>query len=159
MKVYYDQDASFDSLSDKKIAVLGFGSQGHAHSLNLKESGLNVCVGLRKGSDRWEKAAAQGLEVKEIDEAAEWADVVMVLLPDQHQKAVYEKSIAPHLKEGDTLVFAHGFNIHYKWINPPKNINVMILILRFHLSVQNCPEHTPEPCSFLITKFTNLQII
>ena len=148
MKVYYDQDASFDSLSDKKIAVLGFGSQGHAHSLNLKESGLNVCVGLRKGSDRWEKAAAQGLEVKEIDEAAEWADVVMVLLPDQHQKAVYEKSIAPHLKEGDTLVFAHGFNIHYKWINPPKNINVMMIAPKSpgHLVRRTYLEGNGVPC-------------
>lgn len=152
MKVYYDQDASLDSLSDKKIAVLGFGSQGHAHSLNLKESGLNVCVGLRKGSARWEKAEAAGLTVKEIDEASEWADVVMVLLPDQYQKAVYEKSIAPHLKEGDTLVFAHGFNIHFKWIVAPENVNVMMIAPKSpgHLVRRTYLEGNGVPCLIAI---------
>lgn len=152
MKVYYDQDASLDSLSDKKIAVLGFGSQGHAHSLNLKESGLNVCVGLRKGSARWEKAEAAGLTVKEIDEASEWADVVMVLLPDQYQKAVYEKSIAPHLKEGDTLVFAHGINIHFKWIVAPENVNVMMIAPKSpgHLVRRTYLEGNGVPCLIAI---------
>ena len=152
MKVYYDQDSSFNSLSDKKIAVLGFGSQGHAHSLNLKESGLNVCVGLRKGSARWEKASAAGLEVKEVAEAAEWADVVMVLLPDQHQKAVYEESIAPHLKEGDTLVFAHGFNIHFNWIVPPANVNVMMIAPKSpgHLVRRTYLEGNGVPCLIAI---------
>ena len=152
MKVYYDQDASFDSLQDKKIAVLGFGSQGHAHSLNLKENGLNVCVGLRSTSSSWQKAEAAGLEVKEVDEAAEWADVVMVLLPDQNQKEVYEKSIAPYLKDGDTLVFAHGFNIHYKWIIPPKNINVMMIAPKSpgHLVRRTFLEGTGVPCLIAI---------
>ncbi len=127
MKVYYDKDASLEHLQGKKIAVLGFGSQGHAHSLNLKDSGLNVCVGLRSGSARWEKAEAAGLPVKTVPEAVEWADVIMVLLPDQNQKAVYDKDIAPHLKAGNTLAFAHGFNIHYKQIVPPADVNVMMI--------------------------------
>jgi ketol-acid reductoisomerase len=148
MKVYYDDDASLDSLLNKNIAVLGFGSQGHAHSLNLKESGLNVCVGLRKGSSRWEKAEAAGLTVKTIPEAAAWADVVMVLLPDQNQKEVYEKDIAPNLKPGDTLVFAHGFNIHYKQIVPPADINVMMIAPKSpgHLVRRTFLEGSGTPC-------------
>ncbi len=127
MKVYYDDDASLEHLKDKKIAVLGFGSQGHAHSLNLQESGCNVCVGLRPESDKWKKAEAAGMKVKTIPEASEWADIIMVLLPDQNQKAVYDKDIAPHLKPGNTLAFAHGFNIHFKQIVPPADINVMMI--------------------------------
>ena len=119
MKVYYDDDASLSFLEDKKIAVLGFGSQGHAHSLNLKDSGLNVCVGLRKNSARWNKAVESGLEVKAVSEAVQWGDVVMVLLPDQVQKEVYDKEIGPYLKAESTLAFGHGFNIHYKQIVPP----------------------------------------
>ena len=127
MKVYYDDDASLENLKDKKIAVLGFGSQGHAHALNLQESGCNVCVGLRPESEKWKKAEAAGMKVKSIPEASEWADVIMVLLPDQNQKAVYDKDIAPHLKPGNTLAFAHGFNIHFKQIVPPADINVMMI--------------------------------
>jgi ketol-acid reductoisomerase len=127
MKVYYDNDASFDVLKDKKIAVLGFGSQGHAHSLNLKESGMNVCVGLRSTSSSVEKAKAAGLEVKEVNEACAWADVIMVLLPDQTQKKVYDEEIGPNLNEGNTLAFAHGFNIHYKQIVPPENVDVIMI--------------------------------
>jgi ketol-acid reductoisomerase len=127
MKVYYDDDASLEHLKDKKIAVLGFGSQGHAHALNLQESGCNVCVGLRPESDKWKKAEAAGMKVKTIPEASEWADVIMVLLPDQNQKAVYDKDIAPHLKPGNTLAFAHGFNIHFKQIVPSADINVMMI--------------------------------
>ncbi len=127
MKVYYDSDASMEYLQGKKIAVLGFGSQGHAHALNLKESGCNVCVGLRKDSKRWAMAEAAGLPVKTVPEASEWADVIMILLPDQNQKAVYDADIAPHLKSGDTIAFGHGFNIHYKQIVPPADINVMMI--------------------------------
>ncbi len=127
MKVYHDQDASLDVLKDKHLAVLGFGSQGHAHALNLKDSGMNVCVGLRKDSKSWSKAEAAGLAVKETAEAAQWADVIMVLLPDQTQKKVYEQDIAPNLKEGDTLAFAHGFNIHYQQIVPPQNVDVIMI--------------------------------
>ncbi len=148
MKVYYDQDASFDYLINKKIAVLGFGSQGHAHSLNLHESGFNVCVGLRKESTSWPKAENAGLEVKEISEACEWADVIMVLLPDQNQKKVYEESIQQHLTEGKTLAFGHGFNIHYKWIEPPKNVNVMMIAPKSpgHLVRRTFLEGKGVPC-------------
>ncbi len=122
MKVYYDQDASFDYLSNKKIAVLGFGSQGHAHSLNLNESGFNVCVGLRKESASWPKAENAGLEVNEISEACKWADVIMVLLPDQNQKESLRGIYSTAFNfNGKTLAFGHGFNIHYKWIVPPKD--------------------------------------
>jgi len=152
MKIYYDADASLDSLKDKKIAVLGFGSQGHAHALNLKESGLNVCVGLRKSSATWAKAEATGLPVKEVDEASKWADVIMILLPDQHQKKVYEESIAPYLTEGKTLVFAHGFNIHYKWIVPPTNVNVMMIAPKSpgHLVRRTYLESNGVPCLIAI---------
>ncbi|MCH7521396.1 MAG: ketol-acid reductoisomerase [Candidatus Marinimicrobia bacterium] len=127
MNVYYEADADLAVLRNKPLAVLGYGSQGHAHALNLKDSGMNVCVGLRSGSPSWTKAESEGLAVKTVAEAAEWADVIMVLLPDQHQKKVYEQDIAPHLKPGDTLAFAHGFNIHYDQIAPPKDVNVMMI--------------------------------
>ncbi len=148
MKVYYDNDASLDFLKDKKIAVLGFGSQGHAHALNLKDSGMNVCVGLRSDSARWSKAQAVGLEVKTVPEASKWANVIMVLIPDQHQKSVYDKEIGQYLKEGDTLAFAHGFNIHYKQINPPSNVNVMMIAPKSpgHLVRRTFQEGNGVPC-------------
>jgi ketol-acid reductoisomerase len=148
MKVYYDNDSSLEYLQNKKIAVLGFGSQGHAHSLNLKDSGMNVCVGLRSSSSSWAKAEAAGLTVKTIPEAVEWADVIMILLPDQNQKEVYDKEIAPHLKEGNTLAFAHGFNIHYKQIVPPESINVIMIAPKSpgHLVRRTYLESTGVPC-------------
>jgi len=127
MKVYYDDDASLSHLEDKKIAVLGFGSQGHAHSLSLKDSGMNVVVGLRKDSKRWDLAVKAGIEVKTVPDAVKWADVIMILLPDQVQKEVYDKDIAPYVEAGNTLAFGHGFNIHYKQIVPPENVNVMMI--------------------------------
>jgi ketol-acid reductoisomerase len=152
MKVYYDNDSSLEYLQDKKIAVLGFGSQGHAHSLNLKDSGMNVCVGLRSSSSSWAKAEATGLKVKTIPEAVEWADVIMILLPDQNQKEVYDKEIGPHLKDGNTLAFAHGFNIHYKQIIPPKNINVIMIAPKSpgHLVRRTYLEGTGVPCLIAI---------
>ncbi len=127
MKVYYEQDASLELLLEKKVAVIGFGSQGHAHSLNLKDSGVDVCVGLRKSSASWAKAEATGLKVKTVAEASEWAEVIMVLLPDQNQKEVYEAEIKPYLTKGKTLAFAHGFNIHFKQIVPPADVNVIMI--------------------------------
>ena len=152
MKVYYDNDSSLEYLQNKNIAVLGFGSQGHAHSLNLKDSGMNVCVGLRSSSSSWSKAEATGLTVKTIPEAVEWADVVMILLPDQNQKEVYDKEIAPHIKEGNTLAFAHGFNIHYEQIVPPKNINVIMIAPKSpgHLVRRTYLEGTGVPCLIAI---------
>ena len=148
MKVYYESDASLENISNKKIAVLGFGSQGHAHALNLKESGCNVCVGLRKESDKWAKAEAAGLTVKTIPDASEWADIIMVLLPDQNQKAVYEKDIAPHLKSGNTLAFAHGFNIHFKQIVPPEDVDVIMIAPKSpgHLVRRTYLEGAGVPC-------------
>ncbi len=125
--VYHDADASLDVLKGKPLAVLGFGSQGHAHALNLKDSGLDVRVGLRKGSSSWEKAVAAGLPVMEVPDAVAEAEVIMVLIPDQHQKAVYEQWIRPHLREGNTLAFAHGFNIHYQQIQPPPWVDVIMI--------------------------------
>ena len=148
MKVYYDSEASLSLLEDKKIAVLGFGSQGHAHSLNLKDSGLNVCVGLRKDSARWEMAVKAGLEVKTVSEAVKWGDIIMVLLPDQVQKQVYDNEIAPYLKSESTLAFGHGFNIHYKQIVPPANVNVMMIAPKSpgHLVRRTYLEGRGVPC-------------
>lgn len=148
MKVYYENDANLGLLSDKKIAVLGFGSQGHAHSLNLKDSGLNVCVGLRENSPSWAKAEKAGLAVKKTADAVAWADIVMVLIPDQLQKSVYEKDIAPNLKAGNTLAFGHGFNIHYKQIVPPADVNVIMIAPKSpgHLVRRTYLEGAGVPC-------------
>ena len=148
MKVYYDNDANLDTLKNKKLAVLGFGSQGHAHALNLQDSGLNISVGLRKDSVSWQKAAEASLDVKETAEAVKWADVVMVLLPDQTQKAVYNEAIAPNLKEGNTLAFAHGFNIHYKEIVPPANVNIIMIAPKSpgHLVRRTYQDGKGTPC-------------
>lgn len=126
-KVYYDQDANLDFLKGKKIAVLGYGSQGHAQALNLHESGLDVVVGLRKGSASWAEAEAQGLEVCTITEACAKADIIQVLLPDEVQGKVYYEQIAPNLAEGNALMFSHGFNIHFNQITPPKNVDVIMV--------------------------------
>jgi ketol-acid reductoisomerase len=125
-KLYYDKDANFDLIADKKIAIIGYGSQGHAHALNLHESGLDVRVGLYKGSKSWDQAAKH-LPVATVAEASKEADVIMILLPDQTQRAVYTQDIEPHLKEGDTLMFAHGFNIHFNQVVPPKNVDVSMI--------------------------------
>jgi len=148
MKVYYDTDASLEDLASKQIAVLGYGSQGHAHSLNLKESGMNVCVGLRPESKSWKEAEGKGLVVKTVSEAVKWANVIMVLLPDQTQKAVYDNEIAPYLNDGDTLAFGHGFNIHYKQIVPPINVNVMMIAPKSpgHLVRRTYEEGKGVPC-------------
>ncbi|PLV59268.1 ketol-acid reductoisomerase [Thermotoga sp. KOL6] len=125
--IYYDKDANLDFIKDKKIAIIGYGSQGHAHALNLKDSGLNVIVGLREESKSWKKAEAQGLTVKTIEEAAREADIIMILIPDEHQPEIYKKYIEKHLTEGKMLMFAHGFNVHYHQIIPPKNVDVTMI--------------------------------
>ena len=126
-KMYYEKDCDLNYLNGKKIAVIGYGSQGHAHALNLKDSGCEVCVGLREGSKNWAQAEAAGLTVKTVAEAAKWGDIVMMLINDEVQADVYKKDIAPYLEEGNALAFAHGFNIHFKTIVPPANVDVIMV--------------------------------
>ena len=127
LNVYYDKDCDISIIKSKKVAMIGFGSQGHAHAENLRDSGVEVCVGLRKGGSSWEKAAAKGFEVLSVAEATAKADVVMILLPDENQATIYKNEIEPNLKEGATIAFGHGFNIHYDQIQPASNINVMMV--------------------------------
>jgi len=127
IKKYYDTDCNLGLLDGKTVAVMGYGSQGHAHALNLKESGVQVVVGLRKESASFKAAQEAGLQVMEVEEAAEAADVVMMLLPDEVAAKVYRKKIAEHMKEGDILMFAHGFNIHYHQIQPAEYLDVIMV--------------------------------
>lgn len=126
-KIYYQGDCDLSRLNGKTVAVIGYGSQGHAHSLNLKESGVNVIVGLYEGSKSWSVAQKAGFEVVTAADAAKKADVIMLLVNDEKQADLYRESIAPHLKAGKTLAFAHGFNIHYGQITPPENIDVIMV--------------------------------
>jgi ketol-acid reductoisomerase len=125
--MYYDADADLDLLKDRKIAVIGYGSQGHAHALNLKDSGLDVIVGLYPGSPSWKPAEESGLRVSTVEDAAQQADIIMMLIPDQLQKDVYDRAIEPFLSEGKTLMFAHGFNIHFQQIQPPEFVDVTMV--------------------------------
>jgi len=127
MKVYYDKDAKLELIKSKKVAIMGYGSQGFAHSNNLKESGADVTVGLRKGSASWKKAEKAGITVMTIADAAKWADVVMILLPDELQAQIYRDEIEPQMKKGKSLVFAHGFNIHFGQIKPPEGVNCFMV--------------------------------
>jgi ketol-acid reductoisomerase len=126
-KMYYDKDADLALIQGKRVAVIGYGSQGHAHSLNLKDSGVSVRVGLAEGSKSRAKAEAAGLTVTSVAEAAAWADVVMLLAPDTKQPKIYEDSIAPHLTAGKMLMFGHGFNIRYATITPPVDVDVTMI--------------------------------
>ena len=126
-KMYYDNNADLALIKAKKVAVIGYGSQGHAHSLNLKDSGVNVRVGLAEGSKSRAKAEAAGLTVTSVAEAAEWGDVIMILAPDTKQPKIYEDSIAPHLTAGKMLMFGHGFNIRFGTITPPADVDVTMI--------------------------------
>jgi len=126
VKVYYDKDADIEIIRAKKVAVIGYGSQGHAHSQNLKESGVNVVVGLRKDGASWKKAEAAGLKVMDVASAVKQSDIVMILVPDELQGDLYKNEIGPNLKKGAYLAFAHGFNIHFGQIVPDGNINVFM---------------------------------
>jgi len=126
-KVYYDDDADLKALEGKTIGVIGYGSQGHAHALNLTDSGCKVMVGLYKGSKSWPKAEKAGLRVGEVADAAKEADILMMTIPDERQGQVYAEHIAPHLRPGQTLMFAHGFNIHYKEVVPPPYVDVSMI--------------------------------
>ena len=126
-QMYYDADANLDLLNGKTVAIIGYGSQGHAHALNLKDSGVNVIVGLYPGSKSIAKAESAGLKVHNVSDAAAAADMIMVLLPDEVQRTIYENEIKPHLTEGKILAFAHGFNIHFGQIVPPQDIDVVMI--------------------------------
>lgn len=127
LNVYYDKDCDLSIIQSKTVAMIGFGSQGHAHAENLRDSGVNVVIGLKKGGKSWAKAEAKGFEVLTVEEASAKGDVVMILLPDENQKEIYEAQIEPNLKQGATIAFGHGFAIHYGRIQPRADINVMMV--------------------------------
>lgn len=126
-KIYYSQDCNLSNLDGKTVAIIGYGSQGHAHALNLHESGVNVIVGLYEGSKSWERAEKAGLKVMVAADATKAADVIMILINDEKQAALYKESIEPNLTAGKTLAFAHGFNIHYGCIVPPADVDVIMI--------------------------------
>ena len=126
-QIYYQEDCNLSMLEGKTIAIIGYGSQGHAHALNAKESGCHVIVGLYEGSKSWERAEAQGLEVYTAAEAAKKADIIMILINDEKQAKMYKESVEPNLEEGNMLMFAHGFAIHFGQIIPPSNVDVTMI--------------------------------
>ena len=127
MHVYYDKDADLSIIKGMKVSIIGYGSQGHAHAQNLRDSGINVTVGLRKGGASWAKVEAAGLKVVEVDDAVKAADLVMMLLPDENIPDVYKNHVAPHIKQGATLAFAHGFNVHYNQVVPRADLDVIMI--------------------------------
>jgi len=126
-KVYYDQDADLEVLAGERVAVIGYGSQGHAHALNLQDNGVDVVVGLYSGSKSWAEAEKHDLRVETVEKATELGSMVMLLVPDQTQKKLYEESVRPNLKPGNALMFAHGFNIHFSQIVPPADVDVAMV--------------------------------
>ena len=151
-RMYYDADANLDLLVGKSIAIIGYGSQGHAHALNLKDSGMNVIVGLYEGSKSAKKAKDAGLAVHSVAKAAEVADVIMILLPDEVQKTVYQQDIEPYLAEGKVLAFAHGFNIHFAQVVPPSHVDVVMIAPKGpgHLVRRTYTQGEGVPCLFAI---------
>lgn len=127
MKVYYDDDINQDKLKNRKIAIIGYGSQGHAHAQNLRDSGMDVAIGLREGSGSWEKAQGAGFNVMSVEDASKWADIIMILAPDTSQAKIYADSIADNLEAGNAIAFSHGFNIHYDQIVPPADVDVFMV--------------------------------
>jgi ketol-acid reductoisomerase len=152
MKLFYDQDANAEALKGKTVAIIGYGSQGHAHALNLHESGVSVVVGLRKTSKSWKKVQDAGLTVLETADAAAKADIIMILIPDQDQARTYSNDIAPNLKKGNSLVFAHGFNVHFNQIEPPADVDVFLVAPKGpgHLVRRVYQEGKGVPCLFAV---------
>jgi ketol-acid reductoisomerase len=148
MKVFYDKDADLSLIRGKKVTIIGYGSQGHAHANNLKDSGVKVTVGLRKGGASWDKAKKAGLAVKEVGEAVKGADLVMILLPDEHHADVYRQEIEPNIRKGVTLAFAHGFNIHFQQIEPRKDLDVVMIAPKGpgHLVRRTYQQGSGVPC-------------
>lgn len=148
VKMYYEKDTNLDYLKGKKVAIIGYGSQGHAHALNLKESGVDVIVGLYNGSKSWKKAEEDGLKVATVSEAVKQADITMVLVPDEKQAAIYKTEIEPYLEEGNALAFAHGFNIHFGQIVPPENVDVFMIAPKGpgHMVRRTFKEGSGVPC-------------
>ncbi|MGL5082605.1 MAG: ketol-acid reductoisomerase [Microcoleaceae cyanobacterium] len=151
-RMYYDADANLDLLAGKTLAIIGYGSQGHAHALNLRDSGMNVIVGLYPGSKSAVKAKDEGLTVYSVSEAAEKADLMMILLPDEAQKTVYKQEIEPHLREGKVLAFAHGFNVHFGQVVPPSHVDVIMVAPKGpgHLVRRTYQEGQGVPCLFAV---------
>ncbi len=147
-KIYYDKDCDPELIKGKRVAIIGYGSQGHAHALNLTESGVDVVVGLRETSSRRAEAESSGLEVMSPAEASEWANVIMMLVPDQVMADIYQDSVEPHLESGDTLMFAHGFNIHFGEIQAPEDVDVVMVAPKGpgHLVRRTYTEGSGVPC-------------
>jgi len=151
VKVYYDKDVKMDALKGKKVAVMGYGSQGHAHANNLKDSGIDVLIGVREGSS-WDKAKAAGFEVKTPSEAAKVSDIIMMLMPDETMGRTYNDEVAPNVKKGSFVAFAHGFNVHYGQIDPPEDINVIMIAPKGpgHLVRSQYVAGSGVPCLFAV---------
>jgi ketol-acid reductoisomerase len=151
-KIYYDKDADLKLIKNKTIAIIGYGSQGHAHARNLHDSGIKVVVGLRKESDFWKRAQKDGLKVMTVPEAAKVADIIMILIPDDKQRAMYVNDIAPHLKKGDAIAFGHGFNIHFGQVVPPDTVDVFMVAPKGpgHLVRRTYEQGAGVPCLMAI---------
>ncbi len=153
-RMYYDGDANLEFILDKTVAIIGYGSQGHAHALNLKDSGVNVVVGLYEGSSSWAKAEAEGLNVKTVSDATAAADWIMILLPDETQKQIFTSQIQPHLQADNVLLFAHGFNIHFGQVIPPPDVDVMMVAPKGpgHLVRRTFANGEGVPCLFAVNQ-------
>src|SRR5438105_10428208 len=158
-KVYHDADADMAALSGQRVAVIGYGSQGHAHALNLQDSGIDVVVGLYKGSKSWEAAEQEDLRVETVEKAVEMGNVVMLLVPDQTQKRLYDESVKPNLKPGSALMFAHGFNIHFSQILPPDDVDVAMVAPKGpgHIVRRMFQEGNGVPALFAVQQDTTVQ--